>query len=506
MNNIKTNNNSITNKYHRIERWYNQAYSILLEPIINKIVKIVKDIFKYLHSLCYSVTEPSNIEKKTNRYLFKTIKNEKELISTKHCANRALPTTTVTSSSNQRVEGVNSDKSLSITKLQSSIQENSTSEINTNKLDNLKNAEVTNTKQPLSLLEGTNIPTGEIYPDEMVLSDKYSSSEAIKLNDKPDTQSHDSTKSSSTKTTKKSSESFSHVSQYNESSVKEPQDVIVEDEIKIFCKNIFNPENRDFRNLIIMLVNNQYNDLPKIATLILDQYIERFNQKTINKQTKQFLQKFILENISLSFHHPNKESRIFQGKELQIYNTKGDGSCGFHALLGRENKNKKYECNAKEKRKELCNWIKDNFSCKDNELQMPSYIVKNILKDHFLNFKHAPNDFKNKYVIDKFNQLNYEKIQLSKEQQDQRTDAFINDPKVLDSYLQHLANVENWILQDELILAAHYFNMKINLYQPGWGNNPQIIGHSILNENGKNEVSIWYNGFNHYEKAFLVED
>jgi hypothetical protein len=61
------------------------------------------------------------------------------------------------------------------------------------------------------------------------------------------------------------------------------------------------------------------------------------------------------------------------------------------------------------------------------------------------------------------------------------------------------------MLQDELEALALFLDKKVYLYQPGWGKDAEKVQYGVLNDTGKEEVHIWYNGHNHYARAMVLE-
>ena len=123
-------------------------------------------------------------------------------------------------------------------------------------------------------------------------------------------------------------------------------------------------------------------------------------------------------------------------------------------------------------------------------MQLPDGI-SSLLYDYFNNPQTAPASFvnlvKDKYIDHKGSAKN-----------------FINDKDVFTAYLKHLEKVGTYLDQAELAAAAIFFNKKVYLYQPGWFNDSDKVTclEEPFNKDGDGpEVCIWYNGFNHYERA-----
>ena len=183
------------------------------------------------------------------------------------------------------------------------------------------------------------------------------------------------------------------------------------------------------------------------------------------------------------------------------YKTGDDGSCGIHALVGKPEKGK-YQ-SAPECRQLFCLWLGARWK----EDRLPKEI-EHVLDDAFDNLENASMGFgKDIDVIRIRNELrkNYDK--LTPKQGDQRKKDFLQNPKVFNAYLNNLAKTNVYLLQDELIAAAIYFEKKLVLYQPDyiWKNGERKIAdkkvRSVFNSTGKETVVVFYNGHNHYERA-----
>ncbi|MCE5293221.1 MAG: hypothetical protein LLF94_01230, partial [Chlamydiales bacterium] len=92
----------------------------------------------------------------------------------------------------------------------------------------------------------------------------------------------------------------------------------------------------------------------------------------------------------------------------------------------------------------------------------------------------------------------------------------IHDEKVFEAYLTCLQDVGQYLLQDELIAIADSLNKRVILFQPGWGASRNQLEHAEITPEGmmpidlkkvtaKDIVCIYYNGFNHYEKAEVTK-
>jgi hypothetical protein len=196
--------------------------------------------------------------------------------------------------------------------------------------------------------------------------------------------------------------------------------------------------------------------------------------------------------------------------ELIIYPTEPDGSCGFHALLG-DPAEGMFRTNAKKAREEFCNWIRG----KREQDALPCEIGA-LLEEFFLKFdEFARPEFKqypgvrelyHKYHTD-YDNLPIKDPEEKKKVQEARKAAFVKE--VFEAYLNTLQDTKVYLYQDELIVAAKFFDKKIVLYQPEW--NKEVgkvrktykIASAVFNEQATDCRIIWFNGHNHYEGALL---
>lgn len=260
-------------------------------------------------------------------------------------------------------------------------------------------------------------------------------------------------------------------------------------------------QRRELHTLLEMAVNS-HNDPPTCAEFLVHHFStfmkheypafsfsEDEKNVLIGKVSKQLLFRFKALGMC------NETLHLTNNVKLTVFSTVGDGSCGLHALLGVE-KNGVFKTDAVQKREQFCKWLEKKFQ----NHKLPSSIVT-VLQDYFLYFDLAPTGFK-KYAEPLFHRYYNGYTSLSKEEQDNRKRDFVNDKEVFAIYLENLKKTSVYLLQDELAAAAKCFKIQVILYQPGWFNEHQKITFDTLNDEGIEVVHIWYNGVNHYERAF----
>ena len=289
---------------------------------------------------------------------------------------------------------------------------------------------------------------------------------------------------------------------------------------------------KELHKFLQMVVINRGEDpknYPACAALLIEGYENFIRSQTssfsLDKEVKDHLAKIILFQLEQNGHStpsspvnaPVKpenspalihkdaalkcEKALGDGRLLFVYKTVADGSCGLHALLGKEcNQHGDYQCDAVDSRKSFC----DKLEQLRRHDQLPIQI-KTTLYDYFLRFDVAPSSFRD-VTRDLYSKLREGYGQLSKKDQDERKETFMNSPLVFDAYLANLRKVGTYLLQDELIAAARVFNKKLILCQPDWLNSEiAVAGESTIANSDAEKVYIWYNGINHYEKAFVLE-
>jgi hypothetical protein len=79
-------------------------------------------------------------------------------------------------------------------------------------------------------------------------------------------------------------------------------------------------------------------------------------------------------------------SEIFEGNNLLIYSTKGDGTCGLHALVGEQINGVYQHPNGRQLRADFCEYIRSKSTSPEG---LPPAISA-LLDNYFLEFERAP--------------------------------------------------------------------------------------------------------------------
>lgn len=243
-----------------------------------------------------------------------------------------------------------------------------------------------------------------------------------------------------------------------------------------------------------------------------------------------------LLNEGIQFPYP-----LENGLEVMRFETVGDGSCAFHALLG-EPVEGVYTCNAEEKREIFCNFLKNYKNGEEHPY------INTVLKEYLVDAEGVPQNFKNalekelgeqgpglledyqkKYealhqkIQDKQSKIRdlqpsppaeldmkeAEKVsrdlKLYAAQSDAIVEEFIQDKRIREAYFAYMKDPTTYMLQDELMIMAECFNKRVRLFQKGWGKDEAVLQQGVINENGKDEVCIYFKGgnFGHYERAII---
>lgn len=189
-------------------------------------------------------------------------------------------------------------------------------------------------------------------------------------------------------------------------------------------------------------------------------------------------------------------ANIPKNMQFESFLTLGDGSCGLHALFGTL-QNGKYVCdNAASLRKEYCDHLRE---------KMPDDSpFRDVLTDYFHRFNDAttPSIFRNNPKIQKaYDDYHSQYDSLDMKAQEEMLARWLNDENVLEGYFNYLEDPRNWLLQEELLDMAKFFDQTVYLVQ-NWGNTGEIEGlESPIFEGTKEPVYIWYVPEKHYERA-----
>lgn len=281
---------------------------------------------------------------------------------------------------------------------------------------------------------------------------------------------------------------------------------------RVFWEEVF--ENKDLVSLMELLIRDHIEDIEAQNREVLDKLgnlmIEKYKKANEKFKLSNVMKKALLGSISKQLyilHLPKKhetpyyeikvpQSELTPAGKLRVFETVGDGSCGFHALLG-EAQDSVYQCDAKPIREQFCKNIREKFAAG----ALPNQI-ENVLKLYFDDYPDVVPGFFNKPALIKiFRELRENYRSLSIEEKNRRIDQFLKNEQILNAYLANMAKVDTYLTQDELEAAAICFNKTVRLYQPGWGSDDSM-GISELNP-GHEVVEIFYNGINHYEKAMF---
>jgi len=189
---------------------------------------------------------------------------------------------------------------------------------------------------------------------------------------------------------------------------------------------------------------------------------------------------------------------------LNIYDTKGDGSCGFHALAAKEVGDKYAVKDIKRLRLNFCNWFKEGHK----QGKLPES-VETILDGFAAEFEtNAPWVFR-AGAQQAYKRMKKGESELTSDEKDKRRHDFIYDPDVVNAYAAYMKEVSQFILQDELQAVADYLGLNLFLFQKGWGDQADVVTCNRQDELDDpdfkltdNDICVWYSG-GHYERATL---
>lgn len=250
------------------------------------------------------------------------------------------------------------------------------------------------------------------------------------------------------------------------------------------------------------------------AIAFLAHYESKKNLK-ISEEERGDLFMALLEILNPQFTQETKKDEIerfpFEGGTITVHPTVGDGSCGIHALVGSPDKSKVYRSNATEKRFEFCLWLRACFEAK----ALPNHI-EDVLRDFFLVPAATPKEISAKLGTElaTFASLKETFASLPEEERNVKQERILHDliypPKVFDipnvftAYYDYLQKESTYLLQEELVAAAQYFDVNLIIVQPEPGMASTELKRTYVNAQDPREpIYIYYNGHNHFARAFV---
>jgi len=255
------------------------------------------------------------------------------------------------------------------------------------------------------------------------------------------------------------------------------------------------------RVFLQILARNEGENAQK-AQVFVDAFLEHQQvpaDDTLKKELAETMLR-VFDSMRLPTKHFQRKIEDDTGRvvgDLWVYDTRGDGACAFHALLGSVDTT--YICKDHEaKRAHFCVWLSER------KADLPEGI-KNVIEDHFFHYEHAPGYFKTP-AVSQIRETMYRELQTKTEQTDREAivSAFIQDETVFTAYLKNLSHPTTFLLQEELIACAECFGLKLELFQPGWMNDSGVLRHETFNADAERGVHVYYNGSNHFCRADLV--
>lgn len=260
---------------------------------------------------------------------------------------------------------------------------------------------------------------------------------------------------------------------------------------------------KSLSSMFDMVANSHYEIPDQCAEFIVDYYIHYCIHQnpsfSLSPSDKALLEKSTAKQLKMRVEFSKELSGstlpLPNNREVVLHPTVGDGTCGLHALIGVDTEGR-YWTDPHKARKQFCDWIRQQRQAKN----LPRQIV-NVLQEYFHKFPLAPSGFRRR-AEERFehHHLNYRSLTLR--EAENRVQAFIDDDAVFNAYLENLADTGVYLLQDELAAAGKCFDKQIILYQPDWGTDGAgKTKFYPITKSGAETVHIWYNGFNHYQRA-----
>lgn len=238
-------------------------------------------------------------------------------------------------------------------------------------------------------------------------------------------------------------------------------------------------------------------------------YTDYFNQQTPTYDPLAEMGQQPMPSSFIPQLQPEPVKVVSEGTDIgkvHRFRTVGDGSCGFHALLGKDRGNGVYRCKAGKERAIFAVEIRKQ---KDNaEL---SQSIREELKDIFLHQERAPVEMKydSNLDYDWDQQLKlYKDIRADKNIMASVKNEILDDivGRFIDSsighYLKHVINTESPITPDELCALAETKGKVVNLFTKMQNEGSSGLPEQ-LNPGGHEPVTIFLSDTdNHYERAW----
>ena len=273
-----------------------------------------------------------------------------------------------------------------------------------------------------------------------------------------------------------------------------------------------------FSSKNIMYVDESLEQVKPIAEIPKTQENQKPTQsKSVDASVEQVKLVAKLQKTQ-EIQQPNQSKSVyasvpFEGRYmLNIHQTCGDGSCGFHAILGQNNSGSIVKIdNVAKKRTEFCDWLKECHVQKKLPAEIETLIMGYCIEfDKKVDGNYVvPSKFRqlaratHKRIINETDKLTFAEI-------DKKRMEFIYDSKVMDAYIENMKSTRTYVGQDELKVAAEFFNLRLFLFQQDWNNDGSLTCNR-LNElrdpNFKpqpNDVFVYFSGA-HYEKVEVQE-
>ncbi len=313
-----------------------------------------------------------------------------------------------------------------------------------------------------------------------------------------------------------------------------------ESALATFWQNLYDPKKPALLHLLHMCLTSAgvpgtKLNYSEIATDLVDAYHTAQSDEAIDRTAISPEDEKLIRSVSYNLEHwpqtpashspalddgarqrlgvelPANRDAILPGNRLfASFPTVGDGSCGFHALLGTSTEGGPYTlADIAAKRREFSEFIRTKRRALPPE-------ISNSIIDHFEYFDKAQPAFK-KATEARRNALfaGYPCITATdsplvrKEkiaERERLKQAFLDDDIIFEAYLNQIADPSIWLSQPELIAVAIWQNITLRLIQPSWGGDSDPYAESDpINERAGQEVRyVYYNGNNHFEKAVVI--
>lgn len=289
-----------------------------------------------------------------------------------------------------------------------------------------------------------------------------------------------------------------------------PPELLVEQSLEKERQKLIQDFTKDF-SIIDKIIAEVMDKNGKITREDADKVLEQYKKQkklAVTDEQHSLLYNEIIKIIRIKNDPVRFPAKLTESTELIKFDTIGDGSCAFHALVGKPDDNGFYRCDAAEARATFCKYLQEAYDkgCLSEQIyirwddyfnvEMPTALKK------ALTIVQKNKKSKRKKTINLYDNYKKDLSTLSNKEKDERYEKLIKDPRVFKGYLNYLKNTSVDLYLEELFVAAECFDKQLNLFF--YQNGLQKAEH---NPSGKELISIYHidGECKHYSRAEIRE-